>query len=158
MRMYSQRPSGQQAVVTGVFRSPPGTVFIFIAHRVRHSHFSAFMPVVFDLNLPTHALALSARQYSARHSPNKHYECIRWYLNPRPLTLVKTKIIYYSIGGANACICSIQIGTYVVVFQPPLGLLFFCRRQVCRRSALLAMYVEYPTSSPSAGGYIYKYI
>ena len=37
-RFYPQQPSGQ-AVVTGV--SPPVRAFIFIAHRVQHSHSSS---------------------------------------------------------------------------------------------------------------------
>ena len=41
-RLYTQRSSGQ-AEVTRVFPSPPLRAFIFIAQRVQHSHFQAFL-------------------------------------------------------------------------------------------------------------------
>ena len=50
MRFYPQGSSGQ-AVVTGVFPfSRPVRTFIFVAHRVQHSHFSAFHARRFSLD------------------------------------------------------------------------------------------------------------
>ena len=61
--------SGQQAVVTGVVPSPPGScLHFFIAHRVQQSHCSSIFHLVVLL---THTLAFYASQFVRKKTPHE---------------------------------------------------------------------------------------